>query len=148
MSGEHVFVMFYAPWCVHCKHSKPEFEAAGQQTDGVHVVEYEDYMGAPVPESGVILVKVNCDNHGDKAERFEVEGFPTFQLFHNVPNREGFLQDHHEERTHYGGGRTSVDFSLFIKGHIEARQELDYRLYKKYKRKYLELANTDNTLFS
>ena len=35
---KHVLVMFYAPWCGHCKTAKPHFEgAAAELVDNVKV---------------------------------------------------------------------------------------------------------------
>jgi len=63
-------VMFYAPWCGHCKRMKPEFEKAGKT------------LAANDPP--VTLAKVDCTEAGkDTCGRFEVRGYPTVKIFRN-----------------------------------------------------------------
>lgn len=63
-------VMFYAPWCGHCKRLKPEFtKAAGILKDN---------------DPPVQLAKVDCTEAGkDTCGRFEVRGYPTLKIFRN-----------------------------------------------------------------
>lgn len=53
-------VMFYAPWCAHCKSAEPDFQQAGLQ--------------APVHFARLDAVKFS-----EVAEREQVTGFPTFK---------------------------------------------------------------------
>jgi protein disulfide-isomerase-like protein len=59
-------VLFYAPWCGHCKTFKPEWEKAKQQLDGKTINNVK-----------VNLVDVNCDEEADLAKAYDIQGFPT-----------------------------------------------------------------------
>jgi protein disulfide isomerase family A protein 3 len=63
-------VMFYAPWCGHCKKLKPEFtKAAG-------ILKAND--------PAVMLAKVDCTEAGkETCGKFSVSGYPTIKIFRN-----------------------------------------------------------------
>lgn len=63
---KHVLVMFYAPWCGHCKKAKPEIEKAAEH--------YKD-------DRKVWYAGVDCTVHRKSCERFDVSGYPTFRYF-------------------------------------------------------------------
>jgi protein disulfide isomerase family A protein 3 len=67
---ETALVMFYAPWCGHCKKIKPEFERAAS------ILKEND--------PPVTLAKVDCTEAGkDTCGRFDVSGYPTIKIFRN-----------------------------------------------------------------
>jgi len=86
---KHVLVMFYAPWCGHCKNAKPHYAgAAAEFTDNQEVE----------------LAAVDCTIHSSVCSTFEVRGYPTFKYF-NYFNK---------EKKDYEGGRTKKDFISFM----------------------------------
>merc|ERR1712013_260796 len=86
---KHVLVMFYAPWCGHCKKAKPEITAAAA-------------VFADDPK--VELAAVDCTTDNSVCSAFEVSGSPTFKYFHYF----------NKEQKAYDGGRTKKDFVAFL----------------------------------
>lgn len=57
--GKTVVVMFYAPWCGHCKHAKPEFHKAAASFEGA------------------VFALVDGDKNPALTAEAKVQGFPT-----------------------------------------------------------------------
>uniref|UniRef100_A0A8C2XPN2 Protein disulfide isomerase family A, member 5 n=1 Tax=Cyclopterus lumpus TaxID=8103 RepID=A0A8C2XPN2_CYCLU len=63
-------IMFYAPWCGHCKKMKPEYDEAAEVLN----------KGSNVSSPGV-LAAVDSTVHKAAGERFKISGFPTVKFF-------------------------------------------------------------------
>uniref|UniRef100_A0A3Q3XBY1 Protein disulfide-isomerase A5 n=1 Tax=Mola mola TaxID=94237 RepID=A0A3Q3XBY1_MOLML len=61
-------VMFYAPWCGHCKKMKPEYDEAAE------------VLNKGVNSPGV-LAAVDATVHKAVGDRFKISGFPTLKYF-------------------------------------------------------------------
>ena len=86
---KHVLVMFYAPWCGHCKRAKPEMTAAA-----------EEFKDNPKVE----FAGVDCTIERSICSFYEVSGYPTFKYF----------QYFNKDQKDYSGGRTKDDFVAFM----------------------------------
>jgi thiol-disulfide isomerase/thioredoxin len=53
-------VIFFAPWCGHCKSAKPEFEKAVQNGGG-----------------GIVMIDATVPDNKKLVEKYNVRGFPT-----------------------------------------------------------------------
>lgn len=86
-SHKYVVVEFYAPWCGHCKHLAPEYEAAAE------ILKSED----------IHLAKVDATVEADLASRFEIRGYPTLKMF-----VEGEISE-------YKGGRVKNEIVTYLR---------------------------------
>ena len=75
-SGEVIVVLFYAPWCGHCKTFKPEFEKAMSELDGVKATK------SKIEGKTVRFAKIDCDQEENKplAEKYNIKGYPTVKI--------------------------------------------------------------------
>ncbi|GAB0097313.1 protein disulfide-isomerase A5 [Sergentomyia squamirostris] len=93
---KNVLVMFYAPWCGHCKAAKPEFVKAAEQ--------FKD-------DAKYELAAVDCTKQKETCSYYGVKGYPTIKYFSYLKT----VKD-------YNGGRVEKDFVAFLKGGGEVEE--------------------------
>jgi thioredoxin-like negative regulator of GroEL len=85
-----VLVLFYAPWCPHCKSMKTDWERLAETT------------------SSFSVAAIDVDKFEEVAAQAKVESFPTVRLYHQ------------ERMYEYSGhGRTAEDFTKFAQDHLD-----------------------------
>ena len=89
-----VFIMFYAPWCGHCKSMHPEFEKFAKGVKDV-----------------VRVGAVNADQYRELGGQFDVKGFPTIKFWKIGAKKGQKAQD-------YNGGRTAAALQSAAIGEI------------------------------
>lgn len=97
---KRVLVMFYAPWCGHCKAMKPAYAQAAAEL-----------VAAESSEEAGMLAAVDATLSTHLGERFEVKGYPTLKYFENGK----FKFD-------YASGRNKEDFLAFMKNPLEPKK--------------------------
>jgi len=88
--SKHVFVMFYAPWCGHCKKLAPDWVILGESF--AHSKER------------VVIARVDADEHKALGNKFDVHGYPTLKWF---PKGSTKPED-------YDGPRDLTDLATFV----------------------------------
>ncbi|XP_075257187.1 thioredoxin domain-containing protein 5-like [Convolutriloba macropyga] len=66
ISHADVFVMFYAPWCGHCKKLMPTWEKLAEN--------YLHYVS-------IRITRIDCTNNKESCAKYKVKGFPTLMYF-------------------------------------------------------------------
>jgi len=89
-STKPTMVLFYAPWCGHCKSMKPDYERLRKK-----------YMKNPNKN----VVMINCDDHKEFASKAGIQGFPTLRLYNN-PKANKYLD--------YEGPRTADAIETYL----------------------------------
>lgn len=92
-SGQPIVVMFYAPWCKHCKDIKPAYVKAAAE------LKSQGFTGK--------LAMLDCTKYLETAETYEIAGFPTIMLFRN-----GRIV------RKYKGNRTTADLVQFARNEL------------------------------
>ena len=95
---KHALVMFYAPWCGHCKAAKPDFTSAADKF---------------AEDKKVAFAALDCTQFQSVCTQHEVTGFPTFKYF-NFGKKD----------FRYNGGRTEAAFVTFMSDPSSGRDEL------------------------
>ncbi|XP_055917609.1 protein disulfide-isomerase A3 [Eupeodes corollae] len=91
---ETTLVMFYAPWCGHCKRLKPEYAKAAELLRG--------------DDPPVALAKVDCTEGGkESCNKFSVSGYPTLKIFRNG-----------EVSQDYNGPREAAGIAKFMRAQV------------------------------
>jgi len=92
---KHVLVMFYAPWCGHCKRAKPHFTSAAAKLRD---------------NSKVAFAGVDCTKHNPVCQAHDVKGFPTLKYF-----------NYGKTGVDYEFGREEKDFLAFMENPLDPK---------------------------
>lgn len=100
-AGSH-FVMFYAPWCGHCKRLHPIWSELARKYNDEQVAEF------------VTIAKVDCTVDTDLCSQQGVTGYPTLKLFNEGDMANGIK---------YRGKREIPAFDKFLHDNVKGIED-------------------------
>merc|ERR1711912_20745 len=65
-SKKHVLVMFFAPWCGHCKEFAPVYDKIAKEYEG---------------NDSFVVAKLDAEAHAVFAKMYKVTSYPTIKIF-------------------------------------------------------------------
>jgi len=92
------FVMFFAPWCGHCKRLAPSWNKLAQSLKEEN--------------QSVTISKVDCTVETDICNAQKVSGYPTLKFIN-----QGVISDYH-------GGRSTVELKEYVMSMLKSRSTL------------------------
>ncbi|KAI9221580.1 thioredoxin-like protein [Blastocladiella britannica] len=63
-------VLFYSPWCPHCKRAAPAYRNFARKTKALR----KDHPG-------FTIAQINCEANEETCDTHAIEGYPTFLIF-------------------------------------------------------------------
>ncbi|CAK8683256.1 thioredoxin domain-containing protein 5-like [Clavelina lepadiformis] len=100
------FIMFFAPWCGHCKKLKPVWEKLSKEINDDE-------------NSDVTVIKVDCTKETKLCSDEGVAGYPTLKLY--IPDK---------DPVRYTGGRDIESLKKFITSSINPSDDADIAEHK------------------
>ena len=85
-NNKDVFISFYSPWCVHCKHLLSKYEETAKK----------------LKEKNPKLVLAKKDSTENEIEPFNINGYPTIKFYPGNQKDKAPMD--------YKGPRTIIDF--------------------------------------
>ncbi|KAJ8321708.1 hypothetical protein KUTeg_000179 [Tegillarca granosa] len=108
------FVMFFAPWCGHCKRLSPTWDELGK--------EYNNNDG-----SEVRIAKVDCTIDTGLCAKYDVTGYPTLKFFklgetgavrykgkRDITSFKEFIEEQVAKVDTYNQGRSLEDLTAYV----------------------------------
>jgi thiol-disulfide isomerase/thioredoxin len=84
-SKDFAFVVFFAPWCKHCKHLKPVFQELAKSMINTHGLIFATVFSFDCKKiiSNSLFVKVDCTVENNLCAKNAIQGYPTLIWFEN-----------------------------------------------------------------
>jgi len=83
-TNDVIMMEFYAPWCGHCKRVSPTFDDAARQ------------MAGEMPMVKLAKIDVSGENNVKVKDKYEIAGFPIFNVFRGGQKLYKVLEEPHE----------------------------------------------------